>query len=69
MNKLANTLFKLDADYTVDMSVMDNLDYLHKIPDESIHLIVTSPPYNLAVTSFLKADNFSAAIIVLPIAA
>ena len=47
MNKLANTLFKLDADYTVDMSVMDNLDYLHKIPDESIHLIVTSPPYNI----------------------
>ncbi len=47
MNKSVATLFNLETDYTVDMAVMDNLAYLQKVPDESIHLIVTSPPYNI----------------------
>ncbi|MGI5879159.1 MAG: DNA-methyltransferase [Syntrophomonadaceae bacterium] len=56
MNKSTSTLFKLDADYTVDMSVMDNLVYLNKIPDGSIHLIVTSPPYNIGKKYEKKAS-------------
>ena len=39
------------------------------IPDNCVHLVVTSPPYNLAVTSFLKAFIVSLAIILDPIAA
>ncbi|MBV8488973.1 MAG: site-specific DNA-methyltransferase, partial [Candidatus Eremiobacteraeota bacterium] len=26
----------------------DNLAFLHKLPDDSIKLVVTSPPYNIA---------------------
>ena len=29
------------------MAVADNMDFLEAVPDESIQLIVTSPPYNL----------------------
>lgn len=30
-----------------DMAVEDNLDYLARIVDESVQLVVTSPPYNI----------------------
>jgi tRNA1(Val) A37 N6-methylase TrmN6 len=35
------------SELTNRIEVMDVLDYLDLLPDESIQLIVTSPPYNL----------------------
>ena len=29
------------------MSCSDNLDFMRELPDESMKLIVTSPPYNI----------------------
>ena len=37
----------MKIDSTVDIKCQDNLDYMRGLQDESMHLIVTSPPYNL----------------------
>ena len=37
----------LQRDVQADISCIDNLKYMRKIDDESMDLIVTSPPYNL----------------------
>lgn len=34
-------------DYQVNIKVSDNLSFMRSIPDSSIKLIVTSPPYNI----------------------
>lgn len=36
---------------------IDNLDYMRALPNESMHLIVTSPPYNLGKTYEKKTTN------------
>ena len=38
---------RLHADCKVDVVCKDNLKYMHGLDNESIQLIVTSPPYNL----------------------
>ncbi|MDE1942727.1 MAG: site-specific DNA-methyltransferase [Betaproteobacteria bacterium] len=41
------TVVHLQHDRLVQMSVMDNLEFIRNIPSESVKLIVTSPPYNI----------------------
>ncbi len=38
---------RLQIDAQADIVCMDNLRYMRRLDDESMHLIVTSPPYNL----------------------
>ncbi len=37
----------LKTEYAYDIKCQDNLKYMRLLPDESMHLIVTSPPYNI----------------------
>ena len=37
----------MEYDATVNIKCEDNLSYMRGLPDRSMHLIVTSPPYNL----------------------
>ena len=41
------TLSRLPADRDAHMACMDNLAFMRPLADESIQLIVTSPPYNI----------------------
>ncbi|WP_252927356.1 DNA methyltransferase [Aliihoeflea sp. 40Bstr573] len=38
---------RLQRDVNVDIAKMDNLKYMRRLEDESMQLIVTSPPYNI----------------------
>lgn len=40
-------LFRLQRDCKADIQCKDNLKYMRSLEDESMQLIVTSPPYNL----------------------
>ena len=40
-------LLRLERDYQVDMQCEDNLEFLSRLPSESVKLVVTSPPYNI----------------------
>lgn len=42
-----NTVTKLKTDHSVNMACQDNLAFMRPLPDESMKLIVTSPPYNI----------------------
>jgi adenine-specific DNA-methyltransferase len=44
---LFNNVERLHRDVNADIVCQDNLKYMRALDDESIHLIVTSPPYNL----------------------
>lgn len=41
------SLLRLQRDCSADIACSDNLKYMRRLPEKSIHLIVTSPPYNL----------------------
>lgn len=41
------TLHRLPADKNAVMACQDNLDFMRPLADESMQLIVTSPPYNI----------------------
>ena len=45
MNGLS--LARLPASPNVTLKVQDNLSFMHLLPDESMDLVVTSPPYNI----------------------
>ena len=40
-------LLRLERDHQVDMQCEDNLEFLSRLPSESVKLVVTSPPYNI----------------------
>jgi adenine-specific DNA-methyltransferase len=40
-------IVSLQTDYQVRMEVRDNLSFIRTLPDQSVKLIVTSPPYNI----------------------
>lgn len=40
-------VLKLHRDHQVNMTCADNLAFMRPLPNGSIHLIVTSPPYNI----------------------
>ena len=42
-----NTVTKLKTDRSVKMACQDNLAFMRPLPDASVQLIVTSPPYNI----------------------
>jgi adenine-specific DNA-methyltransferase len=42
-----NTVAKLRTDRSVKMACQDNLAFMRPLPDASVQLIVTSPPYNI----------------------
>lgn len=44
---MATALARLQTDYAANISCSDNLEYMRHLPDESMKLIVTSPPYNI----------------------
>ncbi|MCZ7912292.1 site-specific DNA-methyltransferase [Agrobacterium leguminum] len=44
---LASNVCRLQTDSDADISCEDNLRYMRRLPDESMQLIVTSPPYNI----------------------
>lgn len=43
----SNTVKRLQRDYAVTIACENNLKFMRKLPDESVRLIVTSPPYNI----------------------
>lgn len=47
MGLAAKKVTPLNTDRSVNMACASNLDYVHELADESVHLIVTSPPYNI----------------------
>lgn len=47
MNAKSTTVRRLHADRNVFMSCSDNLAFMRPLSDESMQLIVTSPPYNI----------------------
>lgn len=44
----ASKISRIPADASVKMECRDNLLFMRALPDESMKLIVTSPPYNIA---------------------
>lgn len=44
---MSTPLTRLKRDSDVDIACVDNLAFMRPLPDESFHLIVTSPPYNI----------------------
>jgi adenine-specific DNA-methyltransferase len=47
--------FERPAEFSIEC--IDNLDYMRRFENESMHLIVTSPPYNLGKTYEKKTTN------------
>jgi len=47
MAKPIESIFPLHKDYQAKMEASDNLSFIRKLPDNSVKLIVTSPPYNI----------------------
>lgn len=43
----ASALSHLPASPNVTLKLQDNLAFMHDLPDESMQLVVTSPPYNI----------------------
>ena len=43
----SSAVTKLQTDRSVKMACQDNLAFMRPLPDESVQLIVTSPPYNI----------------------
>ncbi len=41
------TVSRLDSDRDANMACMDNLAFMRPMADESVHLIASSPPYNI----------------------
>ena len=44
---LKNKIISLNTDRDVQIACSDNLKFMRELPNESIKLIVTSPPYNI----------------------
>lgn len=47
MTQAAHNVVPLNTDRDVRIECASNLDFVHALPDESMNLIVTSPPYNI----------------------
>lgn len=47
MGLAARKVTPLNTDRDVSMACVSNLDYVHGLADDSVQLIVTSPPYNI----------------------
>lgn len=45
--ELANRVYRLPSDKEVMIACEDNLRFMRNLPEESVSLVVTSPPYNL----------------------
>lgn len=50
MTQAVRQVVPLKTDRDVHMQCANNLDFVHAMQDESINLIVTSPPYNIGKT-------------------
>lgn len=46
-SNFAKNVARLKTDHHANIVCEDNLKFMHRLPDESMQLIVTSPPYNL----------------------
>lgn len=55
--KIANNVLPFRKDPDVSIKCIDNLEYMRSLPNESMHLIVTSPPYNLGKSYEKKTSN------------
>ncbi len=55
--KLADNLLPFEKPAHFSIECLDNLHYMRSLPDESMHLIVTSPPYNLGKSYEKKTSN------------
>lgn len=38
---------KLNSDHMTQVECSDNLEFMHRLADQSVNLVVTSPPYNI----------------------
>jgi adenine-specific DNA-methyltransferase len=47
LTQAAHKIVPLNTDRDVRIECASNLDFVHALPDESMNLIVTSPPYNI----------------------
>jgi len=50
------TQTNIDLDYLTMMACDDNLSFMRSIPDESVQLVVTSPPYNIGKSYEERTD-------------
>lgn len=50
MGQAAKKVVSLNTDRDVQIECASNLDFAHTLADESVNLIVTSPPYNIGKT-------------------
>lgn len=50
MGLTAKKISYLSTDCHVNIACANNLDYVHALADDSINLIITSPPYNIGKT-------------------
>jgi adenine-specific DNA-methyltransferase len=55
--KLADNILPFEKPAHFSIECMDNLQYMRSLTDESMHLIVTSPPYNLGKSYEKKTSN------------
>lgn len=55
--KLADNVLPFERPTHFSIECQDNLHYMRSLPDESMHLIVTSPPYNLGKSYERKTSN------------
>ena len=47
LKKLPDNVLPFEKPALFSIECQDNLHYMRSLPDESMHLIVSSPPYNL----------------------
>jgi adenine-specific DNA-methyltransferase len=47
MGLAARKVTALKTDHMAQIACMDNLEFMHALPDRSVNLVVTSPPYNI----------------------
>jgi adenine-specific DNA-methyltransferase len=47
MGLAAKKIHPLNTDHMAHLGCVDNLEFMHELPDRSMDLIVTSPPYNI----------------------
>ncbi len=47
MKPTAARVVPLQTDKMANIACMDNIAFMHNLPDQSVQLIVTRPPYNI----------------------
>jgi DNA modification methylase len=59
--ELADNVIPFEKPAHFSIECIDNLQYMRSLGDESMHLIITSPPYNLGKPYEKKTSNCSEA--------